>query len=76
MDRLFQPFSQVDSSTTRAYGGTGLGLVISRRLTEATGGDLGVSQNDCVCTTFTFTAVLGVTPNGAPPRPGSRPAPW
>jgi len=76
MDRLFQPFIQVDSSTTRAYGGTGLGLVISRRLTEATGGDLGVSQNDCVCTTFTFTAVLGVTPNGAPPRPGSRPAPW
>jgi signal transduction histidine kinase len=76
MDRLFQPFIQVDSSTTRAYGGTGLGLVISRRLTEATGGDLGVSQNDCVGTTFTFTAVLGVTPNGAPPRPGSRPAPW
>ena len=68
MDRLFQPFIQVDSSTTRAYGGTGLGLVISRRLTEATGGDLGVSQNDCVGTAFTFTAVLGVTPNGAPPR--------
>ncbi|GAB6896925.1 hypothetical protein JCM9957A_00130 [Kineosporia succinea] len=39
-DRLFQPFSQVDSSTTRVHGGTGLGLVISRRLARAQGGDL------------------------------------
>ena len=70
MDRLFQPFSQVDSSTTRAYGGTGLGLVISRQLTEAMGGDLGVSQNDRVDTTFTFTAVLGVSTERRALAPG------
>jgi len=38
--KLFRPFSQADSSTTREYGGTGLGLVLSRRLTLALGGDL------------------------------------
>jgi CheY-like chemotaxis protein len=38
--RLFQPFSQADSTTTRKYGGTGLGLVLSQRLAKALGGDL------------------------------------
>ncbi len=56
--RLFQNFSQVDSSTTRKYGGTGLGLVISKKLSEQMGGNVFVESEEGVGSVFGFTAWL------------------
>lgn len=52
--RLFQPFSQVDSSTTRRYGGTGLGLVICQRLVQLMGGSISVSSEEGAGAVFSF----------------------
>ncbi|MEM1229800.1 MAG: ATP-binding protein [Pseudomonadota bacterium] len=53
--KLFQPFEQLDSSITRRYGGTGLGLTITRRLAQLMGGDVEVSSDKGRGTTFVIT---------------------
>ena len=73
MDRLFQSFSQVDASTTRKFGGTGLGLVISRRLAEMMGGRMWVESKPGCGSTFSFTIKSVKVVDE--PRPSSHVAP-
>jgi signal transduction histidine kinase/CheY-like chemotaxis protein len=63
MSRLFQPFTQADSSTTRKYGGTGLGLVLSRQMCRMMGGDIAVESEEGKGSTFICTLPAEVRPD-------------
>jgi len=75
LDAIFKSFTQVDSSTSRKYGGTGLGLTISKRLVELMGGRIWVESVSDQGTTFYFTARLRLRTGTAMPAREARTQP-
>ena len=72
LETVFAEFTQADPSTTRKYGGTGLGLTISKQLVELMGGSIGVSSKPKEGSTFWFTLLLPLDPEPAMvPGPGT-----
>jgi len=63
IQKLFQPFSQIDTTNTREYGGTGLGLVLARQLCHTMGGEITIESEKRKGTTFTVWLPLVVTGN-------------
>ncbi|MCG7910952.1 MAG: PAS domain S-box protein [Candidatus Thiodiazotropha taylori] len=70
-ERLFQPFMQAEGDTTRRFGGTGLGLVITRRLIEMMGGEVKVESEPTRGSTFTVHLALPTLPGEAESEAGS-----
>ena len=70
LDKLFNNFAQVDSSTSRKFGGTGLGLVICKKLVQGMGGTIGVHSEPGAGSTFWFELPLPAVPRAAAPVQG------
>ncbi|MCB1327928.1 MAG: ATP-binding protein, partial [Leptospiraceae bacterium] len=75
VSKLFQPFTQADSSTTRKFGGTGLGLTITKRLANMLGGDITVTSQPGLGSNFQVTFAVETVANAEMLHPDATPEP-